>query len=202
MGLGWRRGADGGVITVAAFFVAAVVSVLGVRPLSSLAQVGTIVGLGVLLDTLLVRTVIVPAMAYILGSKFWWPKQTTSKHNQCGAPCVFRARGLRGTSFLFLRERFNFHRRAGRGELDGLGVNPLFCGMWDSCGSLQPRGLSRARRVCCPLASSQAPTYVVPGAHRAVAAWHSDRGTPRRGTWCTHCHGPAHLRDIANQRHR
>jgi len=37
--------------------------------------VGTIVGLGVLLDTLLVRTVIVPAMAYILGSKFWWPRK-------------------------------------------------------------------------------------------------------------------------------
>jgi len=68
-------GATGGVITSAGILLAAVFSVLGVLPLIALAQVGTIVGLGVLLDTLLVRTVIVPAMAYILGSKFWWPRK-------------------------------------------------------------------------------------------------------------------------------
>jgi RND superfamily putative drug exporter len=45
--------------------------VLGVLPLVALAQIGVIVCIGVLLDTLLVRTVIVPALAFIAGKKFW-----------------------------------------------------------------------------------------------------------------------------------
>jgi RND superfamily putative drug exporter len=68
-------GATGGVITSAGILLAAVFAVLGVLPLIALAQVGTIVCIGVLLDTLLVRTVIVPAMAFILGKKFWWPRK-------------------------------------------------------------------------------------------------------------------------------
>jgi RND superfamily putative drug exporter len=47
--------------------------VLGVLPLLALAQIGAIVCIGVLLDTLLVRTVIVPALAFMVGEKFWWP---------------------------------------------------------------------------------------------------------------------------------
>jgi putative drug exporter of the RND superfamily len=38
-----------------------------------LTQVGVIVGVGVLLDTLLVRTLVVPAIALLLGERFWWP---------------------------------------------------------------------------------------------------------------------------------
>ena len=68
-------GATGGVITSAGILLAAVFTVLGVLPLIALAQVGTIVGIGVLLDTLLVRTVIVPAIAFIAGKKFWWPRK-------------------------------------------------------------------------------------------------------------------------------
>lgn len=68
-------GATGGVITSAGILLAAVFAVLGVLPLIALAQVGTIVCIGVLLDTLLVRTVIVPAMAFKLGAKFWWPRK-------------------------------------------------------------------------------------------------------------------------------
>ncbi len=68
-------GATGGVITSAGLLLAAVFAVLGVLPLIALAQVGTIVCIGVLLDTLLVRTVIVPAMAFKLGAKFWWPRK-------------------------------------------------------------------------------------------------------------------------------
>lgn len=68
-------GATGGVITSAGILLAAVFTVLGVLPLIALAQVGTIVGIGVLLDTLLVRTVIVPAIAFITGKKFWWPRK-------------------------------------------------------------------------------------------------------------------------------
>jgi putative drug exporter of the RND superfamily len=63
----------GGVITSAGVLLAAVFVVLGVLPLILLAQIGTIVCIGVLLDTLLVRTVLVPALVFALGDRFWWP---------------------------------------------------------------------------------------------------------------------------------
>jgi RND superfamily putative drug exporter len=74
---GMLRGlaATGGVITSAGILLAAVFAVLGVLPLVVLAQLGIIVGIGVLLDTLLVRTVLVPALALLLGDRFWWPRR-------------------------------------------------------------------------------------------------------------------------------
>jgi RND superfamily putative drug exporter len=66
----------GGVITSAGILLAAVFAVLGVLPLIALTQIGIIVCIGVLLDTLLVRTVIVPALAFIAGEKFWWPRKS------------------------------------------------------------------------------------------------------------------------------
>ena len=74
-------GATGGVITSAGILLAAVFAVLGVLPLIALFQVGIIVGIGVLIDTLLVRTVVVPALAFIAGDAFWWPRKklTASK---------------------------------------------------------------------------------------------------------------------------
>jgi RND superfamily putative drug exporter len=65
----------GGVITSAGILLAAVFAVLGVLPLIALTQIGVIVCIGVLLDTLLVRTVIVPALAFIAGERFWWPRK-------------------------------------------------------------------------------------------------------------------------------
>ncbi|WP_420488811.1 MMPL family transporter [Kribbella italica] len=44
-------------------------------PLITLTQIGIIVCIGVLLDTLLVRTVVVPALAFLLGDRFWWPSK-------------------------------------------------------------------------------------------------------------------------------
>jgi RND superfamily putative drug exporter len=63
----------GGVITSAGILLAAVFAVLGVLPLIALGQLGVIVGIGVLLDSLLVRTIVVPALALMLGERFWWP---------------------------------------------------------------------------------------------------------------------------------
>ncbi|SHN01792.1 MMPL family transporter [Cryptosporangium aurantiacum] len=63
----------GGVITSAGILLAAVFAVLGVLPLITLTEIGVIVGLGVLLDTLLVRTVLVPALVVLLDRHFWWP---------------------------------------------------------------------------------------------------------------------------------
>ncbi|MDG4785153.1 MMPL family transporter [Micromonospora sp. WMMD1102] len=76
---GTRRGvltalaATGGVITSAGILLAAVFGVLGVLPLVTLTEIGIIVGVGVLLDTLLVRTLLVPAIATLCGERFWWP---------------------------------------------------------------------------------------------------------------------------------
>lgn len=71
--------ATGGVITSAGILLAAVFAVLGVLPLIALYQIGIIVGIGVLLDTLLVRTVIVPSLAFITGKYFWWPNHKKAK---------------------------------------------------------------------------------------------------------------------------
>ncbi|WP_153395233.1 MMPL family transporter [Ornithinicoccus halotolerans] len=67
--------ATGGVITSAGILLAAVFAVLGVLPLVVLAQIGTVICLGVLLDTLVVRTVLVPAVVHSLGEPFWWPRR-------------------------------------------------------------------------------------------------------------------------------
>ena len=63
----------GGVITSAGVVLAATFSVLGVLPLVALAELGFAVAFGVLLDTLVVRTILVPALAYDLGPRIWWP---------------------------------------------------------------------------------------------------------------------------------
>jgi RND superfamily putative drug exporter len=70
--------ATGGVITSAGILLAAVFAVLGVLPLVVLAQLGAIIFVGVLLDTLVVRTVLVPALALSLGERFWWPRKVTA----------------------------------------------------------------------------------------------------------------------------
>jgi len=67
--------ATGGVITSAGILLAAVFAVLGVLPLVVLAQLGVVICVGVLLDTLLVRTVLVPAIAVRMGDRFWWPRR-------------------------------------------------------------------------------------------------------------------------------
>lgn len=67
--------ATGGVITSAGILLAAVFTVLGVLPVVLLTQIGVIVALGVLLDALLVRSVLVPALASLLGRRFWWPSR-------------------------------------------------------------------------------------------------------------------------------
>jgi RND superfamily putative drug exporter len=63
----------GGVITSAGIVLAAVFSALGVLPLVTLGQLGLIVGLGVIVDTLVVRTIIVPALFSLLGDRIWLP---------------------------------------------------------------------------------------------------------------------------------
>nr|MDT0664070.1 MMPL family transporter [Micromonospora sp. DSM 115978] len=63
----------GGVITSAGVVLAGTFSVLVVLPLVQLAEIGFLVAFGVLLDTLVVRSVLVPALALDIGPKIWWP---------------------------------------------------------------------------------------------------------------------------------
>lgn len=65
----------GGVITSAGLVLAATFAALGVLPILFLAQISFIVAFGVLLDTFLVRTLLVPALAYDVGRAIWWPSK-------------------------------------------------------------------------------------------------------------------------------
>lgn len=72
---GMTRGlvTTGGVITSAGVVLAATFAALGVIPLAFLAQIAFIVAFGVLLDTLVVRSLLVPALVRDIGARVWWP---------------------------------------------------------------------------------------------------------------------------------
>ncbi|CAL9663665.1 Apo-petrobactin exporter [Streptomyces sp. enrichment culture] len=63
----------GGVITSAGVVLAATFAALGVIPLAFLTQIAFIVAFGVLLDTLVVRSLLVPALVRDIGPRAWWP---------------------------------------------------------------------------------------------------------------------------------
>jgi RND superfamily putative drug exporter len=68
-------GATGGVITSAGLVLAATFSVLATLPLVAFAEIGFAVALGVLLDTMIVRSVLVTAINLDAGGKIWWPSK-------------------------------------------------------------------------------------------------------------------------------
>lgn len=65
----------GGVITSAGLVLAATFAALGVLPILFLVQISFIVAFGVLLDTFLVRSLLVPALSYDIGRAIWWPSK-------------------------------------------------------------------------------------------------------------------------------
>ncbi len=65
----------GAVITSAGVVLAATFAVLGLIPLVPLAQLGFAVAFGVLLDTIIVRSILVPALVHEIGPKIWWPSK-------------------------------------------------------------------------------------------------------------------------------
>ncbi|HLR96723.1 MAG TPA: MMPL family transporter, partial [Jiangellaceae bacterium] len=69
----------GGVITSAGVVLAATFGALGVVPLLFLAQLAFIVSLGVLIDTLVVRSLLVPALVYEIGDRVWWPSRLSRR---------------------------------------------------------------------------------------------------------------------------
>jgi len=71
----------GGVITSAGIVLAATFGVLGVLPLVFLAELGFAVAFGVLLDTIVVRSLLVPALVRVIGPKIWWPSKLQHQEN-------------------------------------------------------------------------------------------------------------------------
>ena len=71
-------GATGGVITSAGLIFAASMLAMTVSSIAAIVQLGFIIGVGLLLDTFLVRTITVPAIAVLLGERNWWPTSVPS----------------------------------------------------------------------------------------------------------------------------
>jgi RND superfamily putative drug exporter len=74
----------GAVITSAGIVLAGTFSVLAVLPLTFLTELGFVVAFGVLLDTFLVRSVLVPALALMAGDNFWWPSALAKGDERSG----------------------------------------------------------------------------------------------------------------------
>jgi RND superfamily putative drug exporter len=72
----------GGVITSAGIVLAGTFSVLAVLPLVFLTEIGFVVAFGVLLDTFLVRSVLVPALFLDIGPKVWWPSALAKREER------------------------------------------------------------------------------------------------------------------------
>jgi len=76
----------GGVITSAGLVLAATFAALSVIPILFLVQIAFIVAFGVLLDTFVVRSLLVPALAYDLGRVIWWPSRLAQHDRGEGEP--------------------------------------------------------------------------------------------------------------------
>jgi putative drug exporter of the RND superfamily len=91
---GTRKGAliglaaTGGVITSAGIVLAGTFSALGSLPLVAFAEIGFAVAFGVLLDTLIVRSVLVTALNLDIGRWMWWPSKLTRVRDETPPPAV------------------------------------------------------------------------------------------------------------------
>jgi len=89
-GVGRRLVSTGGVITSAGIVLAATFAALLVIAIHFLVQLAVIISLGVLIDTFLVRSLLVPALTHLLGDRIWWP----------GGPGASRREGRHATGHL------------------------------------------------------------------------------------------------------
>ncbi len=90
--LGTREGTlaalvhTGGVVTGAGLILAGTFATLTLLPLEELVQIGATVAIGVLLDTFVVRALLIPAIAYRLGERTWWPGRARTADAPAAAP--------------------------------------------------------------------------------------------------------------------
>jgi RND superfamily putative drug exporter len=91
---GTRRGAliglaaTGGVITSAGLVLAGTFAVLATLPLTAFTEIGFAVAFGVLLDTLVVRSVLVSGLTMDIGRHMWWPSNLFHKRDPVGPPAA------------------------------------------------------------------------------------------------------------------
>jgi RND superfamily putative drug exporter len=71
--------ATGGVVTTAGIVFGITMFALAASTVLSVAQIGVTVGVGLLLDTLVVRAFVLPSIVALLGRWFWWPTRITTK---------------------------------------------------------------------------------------------------------------------------
>jgi putative drug exporter of the RND superfamily len=72
-------GGTGSVVTSAGLVFAFTMMSMAVSELTVIGQVGTTIGLGLLFDTLVVRSLMTPSIAALLGKWFWWPQRVRSR---------------------------------------------------------------------------------------------------------------------------
>ena len=84
LGIARAVSATGRVITAAGVIFAASMFAMMFGSITSLAQLGFTVGMGLLLDTFIVRTLVVPACAALLGPRLWWPARSSRGDDQTG----------------------------------------------------------------------------------------------------------------------
>ena len=75
-------------ITSAGVVLAGTFLVLAVLPLVALTQLGITVAVGVLIDTLIVRSILVPAVTFDLGERTWWPSRLARRHAPTAEPAL------------------------------------------------------------------------------------------------------------------
>jgi putative drug exporter of the RND superfamily len=75
----------GGVVTGAGLILAGTFATLTLLPLEELVQIGATVAVGILLDTFIVRALLIPAIAYRLGERTWWPSKVAAGPERGGA---------------------------------------------------------------------------------------------------------------------
>ena len=80
-------GGSGSVVTSAGLVFAFTMMSFAVSELTVLAQVGSTIGLGLLFDTLIVRSLMTPSVAALLGKWFWWPQNVrVAAPGRCPSP--------------------------------------------------------------------------------------------------------------------
>jgi RND superfamily putative drug exporter len=91
-------GATGGVITSAGLVLAGTFAMLGTLPLVILTEIGFAVALGVLLDTLVVRSILVTALTLDMGGRIWWPSRLAAERGAGPAEAVPGNRAARSST--------------------------------------------------------------------------------------------------------
>ena len=74
----------GAVITSAGLVLAGTFSTLAVLPLVCLTEIGFMIAVGVLIDTFMVRSLLVPALVLELGDRVWWPSALARRRARAG----------------------------------------------------------------------------------------------------------------------